>query len=60
MKKEMQQLNEQEANIYYSSDWYKNQMKTKRENLIKKGIIVRPSWHENTPTYVKYKGVKSV
>jgi len=42
-------LTPEEEEIYFNSSWYRELMKRKRQDLIKKRIIVRPAYHKNNP-----------
>lgn len=47
------QLNQEEADIYFSSDWYKEQIKRARHRLIDGGFIKNVGYHENNPAHLQ-------
>ncbi len=47
------QLSPEESDVYFDSEWYKEQIKQKRHTLIEQGFIKDPAWHPNNPPHIQ-------
>ena len=53
-------LTPQEEDVYFASDWYKEQIKLKRHKLIKDDVIKNPAWHQNNPDHIQVQRVVTI
>ena len=54
-RKKFPHLTQEEADVYFASEYYLNLAKKRREALIANGTISKPVWHMNTPSYLRPK-----